>query len=57
MKDCAIIIGTLCALSIVSGLFGQSVSLWLASVLLAFSVGVLWGAGNEIGKQRNGGGK
>lgn len=52
MSGWAISIGTIVALYIVSGLFGHIVSLWVASVLLAYCIGVFWGAGDQMRKQR-----
>lgn len=52
MRDSAIIIGTIAALSIVSGLFGHMASLWVATVLLAYCIGVFWGACDQMRKQR-----
>lgn len=52
MSGWAISIGTIAALYVVSGLFGHTVSLWAASVLLAYCIGALWGAGDQMRKQR-----
>lgn len=43
-------IATFALLTIVSGLFGPVAALWLGTVLLAYCIGVLWGAGSEIRK-------
>ncbi len=52
MKDIGIIVATLAALYIVEGMFGRTASMWLATVLLAYCLGVFYGTGREISKQK-----
>lgn len=52
MKDIGVIIATLAALYLVEGLFGRAASMWLATVLLAYCLGLLYGTGREINKQK-----
>jgi hypothetical protein len=51
MRGGVVCVGTIVALNIVSGVFGHIVSMWVASVLLAYCIGAFWGAGDEMRKQ------
>lgn len=53
MRDFGIIVATLAALYIFEGLFGRMASTWLATVLLAYCLGLFYGTGREISKQRD----
>lgn len=52
MKEWLPTIATIAGLAIVQGLFGPAASLWLGTVMLAYCLGVLWGAGDQIRKQK-----
>lgn len=41
---------TYAALTVISGVFGPMVACWIGSVLLAFCIGVFWGAGDQMRK-------
>jgi hypothetical protein len=40
MKDIGVAIATIAALYIVEGMFGRTASMWLATVLLAYCLGL-----------------
>lgn len=44
-------VATIAFLSVVSGICGEPVALWLSSVMLAFCLGVFWGAGENKRKE------
>lgn len=52
MKDLGIAIATIAALYIFEGMFGRTASMWLATVLLAYCLGLFYGTGREISKQK-----
>lgn len=51
MKDWLPAIAAIAVLTTVEGLFGLAASLWLGTVVLAYCIGVFWGAGDQIRKQ------
>lgn len=51
-RSVALSMATIAALSVIQGLFGAAVVWWVASVLLAFCVGALWGGGAERKRAR-----
>lgn len=54
MKDFAFVVGIMAAFWIVQAIFGRVVSIWLALIVMAFCIGVFWGAGDQIRKHREG---
>jgi hypothetical protein len=52
VKEWLPIIATIAVFTIVEGLFGLAASLWLGTVVLAYCIGVFWGAGDQIRKQK-----
>lgn len=53
MKDWWIAIVCIMILSLVQAVAGLLASLWLGTVILAYCIGALWGAGGQIRKCRD----
>lgn len=52
MKDIGIVVSTLAALYLIEGMFGRTASMWIATVLLAYCLGLFYGTGREISKRK-----
>lgn len=52
MNGSLISAGTLSAFFLTAHSLGLPTALWIASVAFAFCIGVFWGAGDQIRKQR-----
>ena len=51
MKDLLVPIATIAFFVVVHAIFGRTASLWAASIVLAYCIGVFWGAGDQKRKQ------
>jgi len=51
MRGILISIITVAAFTIIEHVFGRSASTWTAVVVLAFALGLFWGAGKDAGER------